>query len=176
MFGFFKKIKEGFVAEAAEQAVKAENLEFNNQAILFSDIIDIAKDFTFVKFNGTKLSVTHDNYFDASLALKELRVLKKKATVKKREITAEYKEIRDEYNQSVGNRSSLALLTGTGKFGTFARAGVRAARANARGRMADIKQKKEDAVAPWDSILDSLERAIIIVESAKIKYEVESEK
>ena len=173
MFGFFKKMKENAVAKASERAANEEVEQFNSRASYFADLVDVAKDFTFVKFDGTNLSITHDGYSDANLALKELRVLKKKASVKKREITAQYKEIRDEYNQSVGNRSSMALLTGTGKLGMYVRAGVRAKRAGERAQMADIKRNKENAVAPWDAILDIFDRAIIKVESAKIKYEVE---
>ena len=176
MFGFFKKMKENAVAKAAERAANEEVEQFNSRASFFADLVDIAKDFTFVKFDGTNLSITHDGYSDANLALKELRVLKKKASVKKREITAQYKEIRDEYNLEVGNRDSLAWTVGTGKFGTFVRAGVRAHRADKRARMADIKQNKENAVAPWDAILDIFDRAIIKVESAKVKYEVEGKK
>ena len=176
MFGFLKKMKENSAAKAAERAAAEEVEQFNSRARYFADLIDIAKDFTFVKFNGTNLTITHDGYSDANLALKELRVLKKKASVKKREITAQYKEIRDEYNQSVGNRDSLAWTVGTGKFGTAVRAGVRAHRAGQRAQMANIKQNKENAVAPWDAILDIFDRAIIKVESAKVKYEVEGRK
>ena len=176
MFGFLKKVKADMQVAQQERAARIEKEEFERQAVFFKDLIDIANDFTFVKFNGTNLRITHDGYSDANLALKELRVLKKKTSVKKREITAQYKEIRDEYNQDVGNRSSLAFLTGTGKFGTAVRAGVRASRAADRAQMANVKQQKENAVAPWDSMLDILDRAIIKVESAKIKYEVEGKK
>jgi len=176
MFGFFKKMKENATAKAAERAVVAEAEQFNSRASYFADLVDIATDFTFVKFNGTNLNITHDGYSDANLALKELRVLKKKAAVKKREITAEYKEIRDEYNQNVGNRDPMVWTVGTGKFGTAMRAGARAGRAAERAQMANVKQQKENAVAPWDAILDILDRAIIKVESAKIKYEVEGKK
>ena len=176
MFGFLTRMKENVQKAAAERAEAAEAKEFENRAFFFRDLIEIAEGFTFVKFNGTNLTITHDGYSDAKLAIKELQVLKKKASVKKREITAQYKEIRDEYNQSVGNRSSMAWTTGTGKFGTALRAGVRAGRAAERAQMANIKQAKENAVAPWDAILDIFDRAIIKVESAKIKYEVEGKK
>jgi hypothetical protein len=176
MFGFFKKVKADMQVAQQERAARIEQEEFESRAVIFKELIDIANDFTFVKFNGTNLSITHDGYSDANLALKELRVLKKKAAVKKREITAQYKEIRDEYNQDVGNRDSLAWTVGTGKFGTAVRAGVRAHRAGERAQMANIKQQKETAVAPWDAILDIFDRAIIKVESAKIKYEVEGKK
>ena len=176
MFGFLTKMKETATLKAAERAAAEEVEQFNSRASYFADLIDIAKDFTFVKFNGTNLNITHDGYSDATLALKELRVLKKKAAVNKREITAQYKEIRDEYSQSVGNRSSLSLLTGTGKFGTVIRAGVRAGRAAERAQMANVKQQKENAVAPWDAISDVLDRMIIKIEGAKIKYEVEGKK
>ena len=165
MLGFFKDTNATVTRSVTEQD--------NSRSEFFADLIDIAQGFTYVKFNGTNLTIKHDSFDDTRIALKELRVLKKKASVKKREITDEYKDIRDEYTQSVGNRSSLAFLTGTGKFGMFARAGVRAVRANERSRMANIKQNKENAVAPWDSMLDILDRAIIKIEAAKIKYEVE---
>jgi hypothetical protein len=160
------------VKRLEESNIAMETEQFNRRATFFSDLIDIASDFTYVKFDGTNLSVTHDDYLSANLALKELRVLKKKTLVKKREITTEYKEIRDEYSQKVGNRSTMPLLTGTGKFGTLVRAGVRAQRASERANMANIKQSKEKAVAPWDEMSDVLDRTIIKVESAKIKYEV----
>lgn len=189
MINFFIKIKESYnnwqikrhedilnrTATAArlleESKVAMEQELFNRRASFFADLVDIAADFTYVKFDGTSLVTTHDDYASANLALKELRVLKKKTLVKKREITTEYKEIRDEYNQKVGNRSTMPLLTGTGKFGTIVRAGVRAQRASERANMADIKQRKENAVAPWDEMSDALDRAIIKAESAKIKYE-----
>ena len=146
IFGFFTRMRENAQKAAAEQVKKAETQEFENRAYFFRDLIEVANSFTFVQFNGTNLTVKHDGYSDAKLAIKELQVLKKKASVKKREITVQYKDIRDEYNQSVGNRSSMAWTTGSGKFGTFIRAGVRANRAAERARMANIKQNKDNGI------------------------------
>jgi hypothetical protein len=174
MFGFFKKMKETAETNAAERAAIAERSQFNSRSIFFADLISTANDFTYVKFDGTNLRITHDGYSDANLALKELRVLKKQASIKKREITTQYKEIRDEYNQNVGNRG--IMIPGGGGIVRSLNTITRASRAAERSRMANIKQNKENSVAPWDHLIDILDRAIVKMEGHKIKYEIEGVK
>jgi hypothetical protein len=138
---------------------------------MFESLIQTAQGFTFVKFDGSSLNIKSDTFDQARLALKELRILKKQAQNEKAAITAKYNDIRDEYNQKVGNRSSLAFLTGTGKFGMFARAGVRAVRAAERGQMADIRQIKQEAVQPFENLIATLDKALVAVEARKVAFE-----
>jgi hypothetical protein len=171
MFGFITKFKENRAIAAEANRIAQEKEEFESKQRFFSDLIELSKEFTYVKFDGTALDITHDSYSDAHIALKELRILKKKAAIKKREITDRYKEIRDDYSQEVGNRDPMVWTVGTGKFGTVMRAGARAGRAAARAQMADVKRNKEIAVAPWDGMIDALDRAIVKMETVKVKYE-----
>lgn len=177
MFSFFSKKsrdlrnEQKMILQEQERIAQIEK-QLKQQADLYHVLVNQATTFTFVKFNGNDLVVSHNDLIEAKLAKKELMVLKKLSQVQKREITDQYKSIRADYNQSVGNRSSLALLTGTGKFGTYARAGVRVARANERANMANITQDKNQAVLPWDNIINVFNSAIINVEADIIKYQV----
>ena len=177
MFSFFSKESRESRTQQKIQLQEQKRIielakEQQARAEFFKVLVDQAYNFTFVKFNGNILKVSHNDAFEAKLAKKELMVLKKLAQMQKRAITDKYKEIRADYNQSVGNRSSLAFLTGTGKFGTVVRAGVRAGRASERGNMANITQDKNKAVQPWDSIINIFNSAIIDIDSAIIKYQL----
>jgi hypothetical protein len=178
MFKFFSKESRNLRNEQAialQEQKHISEMEKQQQARaeFFKVLIDQASTFSFVKFNGNNLSVSHTDAFEAKLAKKELMVLKKLAQIQKRNITDQYKNIRNDYNQSVGNRSSLALLTGTGKFGTIVRAGVRVGRATERANMANITQTKNQAIAPWENIIDIFTSAIVKIDASIIKYQVQ---
>jgi len=178
MFKFFSKASRDLRNEQTsilQEQKRITEMEKQQQesAEFFKVLVDQASTFSFVKFNGSNLNVTHNDLFEAKLAKKELLVLKKLAQVQKRDITDRYKNIRNDYNQSIGNRSSLALLTGTGKFGTVVRAGIRAGRAAERANMANTTQLKNQAIAPWENIIDIFTSAIIQIEAGIIKYQVQ---
>jgi hypothetical protein len=158
-----------------ERSRKEQEDNFNFNAMFFSDVIELSKNFTKVKFNGTNIKVTSNSYSDAKIALKELRLIKKSASMKKRDINSKYKIVRDEYNQKVGNRGTLGWTVGTGNFGTVIRSYVRANRAAQRSNMADIKRDKEIAISPWDKLIDTVDQCIIMVESKKVQFEIEGQ-
>lgn len=159
MFGFLTKAKESIVEANQQREIERAKAQEENQKLLFAELVEMAKDFSVVKFDGCNVSFNVDTPKSATISKKELSILKRMANAKKREINVEYKSIRAEYSQEVGNRS--IMIPGGGAFIRAVNTATRIQRASARGTMANITKAKADQIRPWDQLISVLDRAII---------------
>lgn len=154
-----------------QHARDQEAIAFNSRAEFYAPVVNASYKCTFVTFDGTTMSVKHQNLKECKLARKEVLILRKIAELRKRSINSQYKDLRDEYSQQVGNRG--LLMPGGGKIGSAVRFVQRSSRNADRARMANIKQNKENAVAPWDNLIDVCNEQILSIDRAVINYEIE---
>jgi hypothetical protein len=121
---------------------------------------------TFVKIEGTLVSVNATSLAEAKLALKELKIKKREFGIQKRVIAGRLKEIRATYTQEVRTRGSMVRGGGgVGKFfraiQTFSRDGKRSQLASDLAPLAQAKQGVEAMIHAIDSLILQVEARLL---------------
>lgn len=164
-----KKDAEQEALRQHHQAVRDQEA-FQRRADFYSPIVEAASKCSYVTFNGTTMSVNIKDLATTKLAKKEVMLLKRLVNAQKRAIYDEYNDLRDDYSLDVGTRG--IMMPGGGKIGSVIRVGQRISRASARSRMAQIKQNKENAIDPWDSLLEVCNEWILTLDRLIIDHEI----
>jgi len=122
---------------------------------------------TFVKIDGTRISVSAHGAAEAKLALKELKLKKKELGVQKRILVSRQKEIRASYTEEVRTRGSM--VRGGGGFGRFIRAVQTISRDSKRaglaGELAPLERARQDV----EAMIHAIDTLIIKVEAELLR-------
>jgi hypothetical protein len=122
---------------------------------------------TFVTVENGTVSVTASGPNEAKIALKELKLKKKEFGVLKKEIASNQREIRANHSHEVSTRGSK--FQGGGGLGRFIRIIQTLSRDSKRASTANKVEPLEQRKREIDSIINSIESAIIQVEAYLLK-------
>ena len=122
---------------------------------------------TFVKIDGTRVSVAAHGTAEAKLALKELKLKKKELGVQKRVIASRQKEVRASYTDEVRTRGSM--MRGGGGFGRVVRAFQTLSRDSKRADLASELAPLERARQDVETMIHAIDTLIIKVEAELLR-------
>jgi hypothetical protein len=122
---------------------------------------------TFVKIEGTQISVEAHGAAEAKLALKELKLNKKELGIQKRVIASRQKEVRSSYTDEVRTRGSM--MRGGGGFGRLVRAFQTVSRDSKRAGLANELAPLERAKQDIEAMIHAIDTLIIKVEAELLR-------
>ena len=123
---------------------------------------------TFVKIEGTKLSVTASSLAEAKIALKELKLKKKEFGLLKREIIAKQKEIRADHTHEVRTRGSM--VRGGGGLGKFVRLIQTSSRDAKKATLAHTLSPLEKERQDCEAMIHTIDTAILQLQTQLLRH------
>jgi hypothetical protein len=122
---------------------------------------------TFVKIEGTRISVAAQGAGEAKLALKELKLKKKELGMQRRLLASRQKEVRASYTDEVRTRGSM--VRGGGGFGRFIRAVQTISRDSKRAGLANELAPLERAKQDVEAMIHAVDTLILKVEAELLR-------
>ena len=123
---------------------------------------------TFVKIEGTKLSVGASSIAEAKIALKELKLMKKQFGLTKREIISKQKEIRADHTHEVRTRGSM--VRGGGGLGKFVRLIQSSSRDAKKANLAHTLSPLEKEQQECEAMMHTIDTAILQLQAQLLRH------